>query len=335
MAKVQIADVIVPTDFQNYVIERTSQLSAFWRSGIVVRDPEFDRLAAGAGVTVPMPFWQDISGDPQILSDSGSLAPKKIGASQDLAMIHNIGDAWGANDLAGALAGDDPMRAIGDLVAEYWNRSLQNRLIKSVAGVFGAASMAVSLHDIHAASGTADEDNYLTGLTFIDGKGKLGDSAGKLAAIAMHSAVEQSLRKQALIDDVPGPDGRTVISVFQGLEVIVDDSLPVDEDNSLDVYTTYLFGRGAFGYGEATDARPTQGGHGDWYVEMSRDALASDTYLINRKRLILHPRGVKWTSASLAAQTGATLAELATGTNWQRVFEQKNVRIVAIKHNIG
>ena len=217
MAKVQIADVIVPTEFQSYVIERTATLSAFWRSGIVVRDATFDALADGAGVTVPMPFWQDISGSPQILSDSGSLTPKKIGTSQDLAMIHNLGDAWGANDLAGALAGDDPMMAIGDLVAEYWNRSLQTRLINSVSGVFAAASMSGAVHDIHAASGTADEDNYLTGLTFIDGKGKLGDAASKLAAIAMHSAVEQSLRKQALIDDVPGPDGRTVISVFQGL----------------------------------------------------------------------------------------------------------------------
>ncbi len=333
MSKVQIADVIVPTDFQAYVIERTAQLSAFWRSGVVMASPELNKLAEGAGVTVPMPFWQDLTGTPQILSDSGALTPKKIGASQDIAAIHNLGDAWGANDLAGALAGSDPMAAIGDLVADYWARSLQDRLIYTVKGLFAAASMADSFLDLSTA-GTPDETNWLTGLTFIDAKGQLGDSAGKLGAIAMHSAVEQSLRKQSLIDDVPGPDGRTVISVFQGLEVIVDDSLPTGT-NVNTYYDTYIFGKGAVGYGEASDPRPIQGGFGDWYVEMSRAALDSDSYLINRKRCILHPKGIKWTSSSQAATTGATLAELATAANWVRVFERKNIRMVCVRHNIG
>ena len=60
--------------------------------------------------------------------------------------------------------------------------------------------------------------------------------------------------------------------------------------------------------------------------------LDSDSVLINRRRYILHPRGVKFTSAAVAADS-PTNAELETGTNWVRVFENKNVRIVAIEHN--
>jgi hypothetical protein len=56
--------------------------------------------------------------------------------------------------------------------------------------------------------------------------------------------------------------------------------------------------------------------------------LDSDTVLINRRRYILHPRGVKFTSASVAGDS-PTNAELETGSNWTRVFENKNVRIVA------
>lgn len=335
MAKVLISDVIVPSIFRNYVIEQTATLSAFWRSGIVQADPEFDLLANGAGVTVAMPFWQDLTGSAEVLSDGTPLTPAKIAASQDIAGLHNLGRAWGANDLAGALAGDDPMQAIGSLVANWWARAHQERLVKSLQGIFGAASMSGSLHAIHAATGSATEDNYLTGLTFIDAKGLLGDAGGKLAVIVMHSAVEQSLRKQALIDDVPGPDGRTIISTFQGLEVVIDDGLPTQTINSLTVYDTYICGRGAFGFGEAKDARDAQGGIGDWYVETSRDALASDSYLINRSRCLLHPRGVKWTSTSQALTTGATPAELATASNWVRVYERKNVRIVCVRHNVG
>jgi hypothetical protein len=67
-------------------------------------------------------------------------------------------------------------------------------------------------------------------------------------------------------------------------------------------------------------------------VELYRNGLASDTDLINRRRYILHPRGVKFTSASVAADS-PTNAELETGANWVRVFENKNVRIVAVEHN--
>ena len=82
----------------------------------------------------------------------------------------------------------------------------------------------------------------------------------------------------------------------------------------------------------ALSGEPLMGGHGTEGVEWYRDALASDTGLINRRRYILHPRGVKFTSAAVAADS-PTNAELENGANWTRVFENKNVRIVAIEHN--
>jgi hypothetical protein len=60
--------------------------------------------------------------------------------------------------------------------------------------------------------------------------------------------------------------------------------------------------------------------------------LDSDSVLINRRRYILHPLGVKFTS-SLVAGDSPTNAELENGANWSRIFENKNVRIVAIDHN--
>jgi len=53
---------------------------------------------------------------------------------------------------------------------------------------------------------------------------------------------------------------------------------------------------------------------------------------INRRRHILHPRGVKFTSASVGAAS-PTNAELENQANWVRVWENKNVRLVAITHN--
>jgi len=174
----------------------------------------------------------------------------------------------------------------------------------------------------------------LNGATFVDATVKLGDRADRLTAIAMHSATEAVLRKLDLIDFIPDSEGKAQIRVFQGRRVIVDDSLP-SRAGTTDglVFTSYLFGPGAFGKGSAKlESEPLQGGFGTEGVELARVPLDSDTVLINRRRYILHPRGVKFTSAAVAGDS-PTNAELENGANWTRVFENKNVRIVAMDHN--
>ena len=56
MAKTAVADIIIPTEFERYAIERTAELSNFGQCGIVEHAPEFDELASGGGREVKMPF---------------------------------------------------------------------------------------------------------------------------------------------------------------------------------------------------------------------------------------------------------------------------------------
>jgi hypothetical protein len=175
----------------------------------------------------------------------------------------------------------------------------------------------------------------LNGATFVDSTQRLGDCGDRLVAVAMHSAVEAALRKLDLIDFIPDSQGEAQIRTFQGRRVIVDDGCP-NRTGTTDgvVYTTYLFGNGAFGMGFADlNGQPVEGGHGTEGFEMARDALNSDTNLINRRRFIMHPRGVKFTSASVAG-ANPTNAELENSANWVRVWENKNVPVVAVTHNI-
>jgi len=334
MAKTVIADVIVPSVFEKYVIERTATLSAFGASGIMESDPFFDALAAGGGQTVEMPFWQDINPARQILADNAALTVNKIGASKDIARIQRDGNAWSVNDLAKALSGDDPMGALVALVGDYWIRVDQGLIISSLKGIFGSASMAGNKLSI--ASETIAGQSAVTrlnGATFVDATVKLGDRGDQLTAVAMHSATEAALRKLDLIDFIPDSEGKAQIKTFQGRRVIVDDGMPV-RNGTTDglVYTTYLFGPGAFARGAAPLTTPVQGGHGTEGVEWGRAPLDSDTNFVNRRHFILHPRGVKFNSAAVAG-TSPTNAELENQANWTRVFENKNVRIVAVDHN--
>jgi hypothetical protein len=332
-----IVDVIVPTHFAPYVIERTADLSAFFRSGIVATDTEFDDIASMGGTINNMPFWQDIKDPSQVINDTTRLTVNKIVAANDQCITHNRGNAWSANDLAKFLSGDDPLGAIEDLVAQYWARDLEKMLLASLSGIFGAASMAGNILDIHAdvVAGSLTSANYLTGETFVNGKFKLGDNAEKLVAIGMHSATEAALLKLDLIDFIPQSEGKPDLKKFQGLTVITDDFLPTVTGTNQTWYNTILFGEGAFALGadkRAGDA--IVGGFGTWAVELGRDPLGNQTNLINRKRFILHPRGVRFTNTTVAAPNPSpTNAELALAVNWQRVYEAKNVRLVSILHN--
>lgn len=336
MAKTLVSDVIVPTIFEQYAIERTAELSRFGDCGIVEHSPAFDALASGGGQTVNMPFWQDLTATRQLLSDSATLTVNRITGATDIARIQNDAQVWSVNDLAHLLSGGDPMQAIVDLVAAYWARIDEGLVVSSLTGMFGAASMASNLLALHSESIAGQSSSTrLNGSTFVDACAKLGDRSDRLVAVGMHSAVEAALRKLDLIDFIPDSEGKPMLRVFQGRRVVVDDSL-TSRAGSTDgvVYTTYLFGYGAFAKGSALlGSDPLQGGVGTTGVEIGRVPLDSDTVLINRRRFILHPRGVKFTSVSCVGDS-PTNAELATSNNWIRVYEAKNVRIVAVTHNI-
>ena len=123
MAKTAVADIIIPTEFEKYAIERTAELAQFGQCGIVEMAPEFDEIAMGGGREVKMPFWKDLTATRQLLSDSASLTVNKITSDQDIARIHNDAQVWSVNHLSKVISGDDPMQAIVDLVAGYWART--------------------------------------------------------------------------------------------------------------------------------------------------------------------------------------------------------------------
>jgi hypothetical protein len=331
MPKTAVADIIIPTEFEKYAIERTAELSAFGMCGIIEHAPEFDDIAAEGGREVKMPFWKDLTATRQLLSDSASLTVNKITSDQDIARIHNDAQVWSVNHLAKVISGDDPMQAIVDLVADYWARIDEGLLVSCLKGMFAAASMSGNLLAIHSESIAGQSAaTRLNGSTFA----KLGDRADRLTAVAMHSGTEAALRKLDLIDFIPDSEGKAMLRTFQGRRVVIDDNLPT-RAGSTDgiVYTTYLFGQGAFAKGSAKlDSAPLQGGFGTEGVEMARVPLDSDTVLINRRRYLLHPRGVKFTSTTVAGDS-PTNAELELAANWTRVYENKNVRIVAVTHN--
>lgn len=333
MADTVISNVIVPDVFNPYVAEKTADMARFYMGGIVSNNAELNTLASSGGKTLNMPFWQDLSGADEVLSDSGSLTPAAITAGQDVAVLCMRGQAWSVNDLARALSGSDPMMAIGDLVADYWARKYRDVAINTLAGVFldnVANDSSDMLSDI---SGATNADvtaaTKFSADAFIDGQATFGDAFGGITGIAMHPDVYFNMLKLDPTSFEKESMGDLMVETYRGLRVIVDRSLPYTAaggaltTDTAPFYTTYLFGDGALGMGIGGAPVPT---------ETNREALAGQDQLITRSHFIMHPRGVAFQSASVAGSS-PTNAELATATNWSRVYERANVRIAAIVTN--
>ena len=334
MAGTTLQDVIVPELFNPYVINRTMELSALVQSGIITNNSEFDALASQAAPTVNMPFFEDLTGESEQIIEGADLEDNKITSNKDVAAIIRRAKMWSATDLSAALAGYDPMAAIATRVAQFWSRDLQKELVALLDGIFGTipageegtppaeTRLASNLLDISGKSGNAA--NW-SGSAFIDAEQLLGDAKAQLTGICMHSATQAYLKKQNLLETVQ-PSNDVAFNTYQGKRVIVDDGCPVKNG----VYTTYLFGNGAIalGNGNPVGFVPTE-------TDRAKRKGSGVDYLINRKTMILHPRGVAWQNAVVEKTEGPSREEVADPKNWKPVYESKQIRIVAFKHKLG
>lgn len=318
-----LQDIINPTAlFENYVVNRTSELSAIFQSGIITRDSKFDQLASEAAQVHNMPFFTDLNGDSEDIVEGTSLTEAKIGSKMDTSTTIRRAKMWGATDLSAQLAGTDPMSAIGDLVAGFWARDHQKELLNILDGVFAATSMSDHVLDISGKTGKAAA---FSGEAFIDAMQLMGDARNSLTAVVMHSATKSYLDKLNLIQTIRQSDAVS-FDTYMGRRVIVDDSCPAAAGN----YTTYLFGEGAIAYGVGSPV-------GLVPVEVDRDKRKGSgvNYLISRKAFIMHPRGVAWKNKTRAHAESVSRTELKDAGNWERVYEPKQIRIVKFVHKLG
>jgi hypothetical protein len=354
MALTRVSDVIVPEIFTPYSRQRTEEKSRLIASGAVVRSPVLDGLLAGGGKVFNVPSFQDLDasdgsgadvsvGDqaPDIQAASfengtptdanrNDLTPQKIATSQEQAARLVRAQAWQSARLTGLLAGDDPQRAIAEAVASYWARRYQRTFVNVINGVLADNALAPNGADTHVQN---DLTYDIKGGAFADGvttfsaeaaitaKNLLGDSEDDLAIIMVHSTVYARMKKNNLIDFIPDARGETDIRTFMGMEVIVDDGMPVTNG----VYDTWIFGRGAMAFGETLADVPT---------EVHNEPLAgngggSET-LITRRVLTMHPIGHAYIDGSIP-DGGPSNADLATAANWRRVYpERKQIKFARL-----
>lgn len=331
----RLTDAIVPEVFFPYMQKTTMEKSALFQSGVLRQDANIAAKLVGGGRTFQVPFWNDLDNtESGIASDDPADigVPGKIVAARDTALRQVRTRGWTAARLVSELAGDDPMRAIGNRVSDYWTRQFQRMLIATLTGVFAdnvANDSSDMVWDVSLGSGTPTDANRINAEAIIDAAHTMGDANDAIVAIGMHSNMVKALKKQNLIDFIPDSEGKVHFPTYLGYRVIEDDGCRVVGTGATAQYWSYLFGRDSIAWAEHSVDKPVA-------VKEDEDqgnGMGVDT-LWTRRQIALHPYGIRWTDTTVTDEF-PTNAELATADNWNRVYpERKQIALAALVTNI-
>lgn len=323
---IQIINGYDPERFSTMAQEAQIQKNAFIQSGVQVVNSELVTLCGQSGYTGDIDNIKPLTCDePDYTNDNPTdkIGTASLSTQQMKYRKAARAKAWSVMNLAQGILLQDPMQGVFDRVGTYWATDNQKRLINSLVGI-KADNVANDNSDMVIdvatdAAGAVSDAEKASALNFIKALELKGDM-DNIAAIAMHSTVYYGLYALNLIQFIKGSDDVS-FRTFQGRAVIVDDSLPVEVGTNRVKYTSILFGRGAVHAGEGNM-------QGTVASEFYRDPLSGngggqDTWITRRTDIIM-PVGFSWTDTSIAGQT-ATYAELQDASNWNRIWDPKNI----------
>lgn len=337
MSTTRIADLVEPTEFAEYTLERSATKSTFFSSGIVANNT-FASEVEGGGRYASMPHIKDIdSGASNVDSDDpdADATPGKASSGLVDAFKHNRNKSIEGADLASIVAGTNPLTTLADRFITYWDREYQTVMLQSSLGVLADNIANDSGDMVHVVSNDSSDAlalaEQLTGDTMVEAMQTMGDSKSDLVAVGIHSRIHANLQKQGLLlEHFDLETGALLFETFMGKRVIMNDNMPVVAGTNRLTYTSILFAAGAFGHGEGSPLVP---------VETDRNAKGGNgggiEWITTRRKFMLHPAGISFVgkkSAGFAAE-GPTNAELAAAANWNREYERKNIKLAFIKTN--
>jgi len=334
MPPVTISDVYEPLTFAALTDEKAIELNAFHASGIIQEDPNLSAMAAQGGRIGELPNYGPLATTEANVSTDDSTShssPLKISSQKQRWRLASLNQSWSTMDLARELALKDPVDAITSKIGQYWATQKQMRLIQSAIGILAdndandGDDMFVNIANDSADAITSAE--LISPDAVLNARQTAGDHYTMFSVIAMHSVVFNTLVKQQVIEYETPAESPIRIPFYLNMRVVVDDALPAVAGTNRITYTSIMFGPGAFLHGVGAPVNPS---------ELERIPSAGDgggqEVLYSRVSEIYHPLGMDFTSASVTDES-ATLAELATAANWNRIYDRKNIPMAFLKTN--
>ena len=340
---VLLADIVKRNNLSRYVQEAIKERSLFVKSGAVVRSPFLD--AKEGGTRIQVPEFNPVAPTEEVMTGAagwgtgsgGYLTPQKIGSATQIASIIHRGFAYAVDDLATLAAGEDPMNAIRNQLADAINKLNSQRLFYQLHGLFGTAlSGNAGDYAVGASSGQA-EANYLTGANVAKARALLGERGDELDTLIVHPNVGFYLYQVGLLQfstssmvssgaitwggGGAGVDAKS-IGTFAGLNVIMDSQVNAVQPGSsghIKEYYCYLVKSGTILEGVQQELR----------IEADRNILSKQDVLSVDYHTAYHIMGTKWNDAS----DNPTNSNLGAKAKWALTYDADLIPIVQLTVN--
>ena len=340
---VLLADIVKRNNLSRYVQEAIKERSLFVKSGAVVRSSFLD--AKEGGTRIQVPEFNPVAPTEEVMTGAagwgtgsgGYLTPQKIGSATQIASIIHRGFAYAVDDLATLAAGEDPMNAIRNQLADAINKLNSQRLFYQLHGLFGTAlSSNASDLAVGASSGQA-EANYLSASNVAKGRALLGERGDELDTLIVHPNVGFYLYQVGLLSFSTtalstgtgiqwggggvGVDAKS-IGTFAGMNVIMDSQVNAVQPGSsghIKEYYCYLVKSGTIMEGVQQDLR----------IEADRNVLSKQDVLSVDYHTAYHVMGTKWGNAA----DNPTNSVLGNKDNWTATYDADLIPAVQLTVN--
>ena len=340
---VLLADIVKRNNLARYVQEAIKERSQFVKSGAVVRNSFLD--AKEGGTRIQVPEFNPVAPTEEVMtgaanwgtSTAGYLTPQKIGTATQIASIVHRGFAYAVDDVAILAAGEDPMLAIRNQLADAINKLNNARLFSQLAGLFGTALSGNALDVAKAASSGAAEANYLTASTVSQARAKLGERGEEPNLLIVHPNVAYYLYQVGMLTFSTSAlstgtgiqwggggvgVGAREVGQFAGCSVIIDEAVNTvapGTSGHVTEYYCYLIKGGTIMEGVQQDLR----------IEADRNILSKQDVLSVDYHTAYHVMGTKWG----AAGDNPNNSDLATAGNWSATYDIDLIPAVQITVN--
>ncbi len=304
--------------------------NALIKSGVFVSDPRVKSLLSSqvGSYYAMVPMRGRIGGDPVNYDGETDIPYSGIGTTSQGVIAYGRAKGWGELDFTTDIsAGENPLQWMAQQVADYWD-DVDTKIVMGVTDALfgmgtktGATDNEKAFSEKHTldVSGTVDTvitPDTLNTLT----QQASGDKRGQYSMVFMHSTVAKNLENQKLLEWMKGTDANGIqrdltLATWNGRTVIVDDGMPYDPETGL--YTTYVFGRGAFSFDSLGAKVPTE-------IDRKPAERGGITIMYNRRRNVLVPRGISFVGNTKLASMSPTDAELFNKDHWAIISNGKS-----------
>ena len=340
---VLLADIVKRNNLSRYVQEAIKERSLFVKSGAVVRSAFLD--AKEGGTRIQVPEFNPVAPTEEVMTGAagwgtgsgGYLTPQKIGSATQIASIIHRGFAYAVDDLATLAAGEDPMNAIRNQLADAINKLNSQRLFYQLHGLFGTALSGNASDLAVAASSGAAEANYLSASNVAKGRALLGERGDELDTLIVHPNVGFYLYQVGLLSfsttalstgtgiqwggGGAGVDAKS-IGTFAGMNVIMDSQVNAVQPGTsghIKEYYCYLVKSGTILEGVQQELR----------IEADRNILSKQDVLSVDYHTCYHVMGTKWGNAA----DNPTNSVLGNKDNWTATYDADLIPMVQLTVN--